>query len=95
MRNADRIGQGIEHRIIVGAELCPAVDKSIGVDRWIAPIGGDGVMHIVFGVQPIPGRDHRIAFDALGPLRLGLRQLTGRHAVGPIGQIIERQRSKR
>ena len=67
----------------------------MGVDVRVAPIRRDQVMQILFLRVPFPGRDHDVALDALRALRLVLRQLASRDAVGPVGIVSERRPAER
>ena len=66
---ADRVLHRIEHRQVVGAQLERAVDRAVGVDRRVAPVGRDHVVQVRLRVGPVPLRDDDVALDALRPRR--------------------------
>ncbi len=66
------------------------VDRTIGVDRRIAPVGGDQIVQVLLVVVPVAQRDHDVALDALRTCRLGERQLALLDALGPVGEILVR-----
>ena len=84
------VPHGIEHRHVVRTQLECAVDRTIGVDRRIAAIGGDHVMQVDGGIRPIPHRDDDVALDTLRTRRGDLRNRAGRNPVGPLGKHLER-----
>ena len=80
----------IEDRELVGRELGRAVELAVGVDRRIAAVGAAQVVHVGLVGRPIAHRRDDVALDAARPLRLRMRQLALRDALGPIGEILRR-----
>ncbi len=85
-----RMRDRIEHRHEIGRVLRRAVDLAVGVDRRVAPVGGDLVVQIVGRRAPVPQRDDHVALEPRRARRLRLRQLAGGDAVGPVGEILQR-----
>ena len=85
-----RVGDGIEHRQKIGAFLRRAVDRPVGVDARVAPVGRDLVVEVILRAGPIPHADDDVALLALRSGRLRLGQLARGDAVRPVG--VERQR---
>ena len=85
-----RVGLRIEDRAVVGRIFRRAVQQAVGVDRRIAPIRRDQVVHVLVGRRPVPGGDDEVALDAGRPRRLVLRQLALGDAVGPVAEILVR-----
>ena len=82
------VGLRIEDRHLVGRIFRRAVERTVGVDRRLAPVRRDQVVQILVGRRPVPGGDDEIALDARGPRRLVLRQLALGDAVGPVAEIL-------
>ncbi len=85
-----RVRLGIEDRHHVGRVFRRAVELAVGVDRRIAPVRRDQVVHVLVGRRPRPRGDHDVALDALRPLRLGERQFAVGDALGPLAEIFVR-----
>src|SRR5262249_11475448 len=77
-------------RHVVGGVFGRAVERPVSIDGGIAPVGRDQVVQIVLVGAPFPRRDDDVAFDALPPRRLALRQVALGDAVGPVPEILER-----
>ena len=92
---ADGVVHGIEHRQIVAALFGRSVDQAVGVDAWVALVGGDFVVQISFGIGPVPLRDHDIALHALRPRRRFRGQFAFRDAGGPIAEHLRRRAARR
>ena len=88
---ARRVANRIEHGNVIRAQLGSAVDRTVGVDRRIAPVGRDLVVHVDLRVGPVPLRDDDVPLRALRARRRG-RQLAGRDAIRPVGEHGERPR---
>ena len=76
----------IKHRDEIRAQFRRAVNRSIGIDRRIAFVGGNLVVEISLGIAPIPHVNDDVALDALGSRWLRLRQFAGSDAVRPIAE---------
>ena len=83
---------GVLHRIEdgqdVGAVLRRSVDLAVGVDRRVPLVGGDHVVQVVLLVSQRAEGDDDVAFDALRPRRLGMRQLALGDPIGPLAQVL-------
>ena len=64
------VGLRIEDRHVVGRVFRRAVQRAVGVDRRIAPVGRDQVVQVFVRRRPFPRGDDDIALDALRPRRL-------------------------
>src|SRR4051812_25909875 len=85
-----RIRSGIEDRHHVGRIFRRAVKRTMGIDRWIAPIRRDEVVQILVRFRPLPPGDDHIALQSLRPLGFGLRQRALGDTVGPSGIVLDR-----
>ena len=85
------VGLRVEHRHVVGRIFRRAVERTVGVDRRIAPIRRDQIVQILVGRRPVPGGDDEIALDAGRARRLVLRQFALGDAVGPVAEILVRR----
>ena len=79
----------VEHRLRIAAELGVAIDRAVGVDRRIAPVGRRQVVQIMLGVEPVAHRHDDVALDADRPRRAAARQFARLDAVGPIGERLQ------
>ncbi len=80
----------IEDRELVGAELRRAVQLAVAVDGRVAAIGAAQVVHVALLGRPVAHGGDDVALDALRALRLRVRQLALRDAVGPLGEVLQR-----
>ncbi len=80
---------GIQHRKAIGAEFRRPIELAISVDRRIAAVGCDFVMHVELRLRPIPLRDDYIALNTLGAFRRVERQLACSNPVCPIGIFLQ------
>ena len=76
--------QRVEHRPEVGAVLRRAIKLAIRVDRRLAPVGRDQIVHVRRRAAPVPEREDEVALEALRPLRLRERKLARGDAVCPV-----------
>ncbi len=90
MEVGDLVGLGVEDRNDVGRVFRRAEQWAIAVDRWVTPIGGDQVVEVVLVVAPVPGGDDEVALEPLRALRLIVRQLALGDAIGPVGEVFDR-----
>ena len=49
----------VEHRNVVGAPFGRAVDRAVGIDRRIAPVGGNFIVQVHLGSAPVPDARRR------------------------------------
>ena len=65
MEVRDRVRRRVEDR-----QLISGIERPIGIDRRIAPIGRDQVVEVLVRLPPVPFRNDDIAFDTLRARRL-------------------------
>ena len=76
----------VEDRLRVARQLGVAIDRAVGVDRGLAPVGRRQIVEIVLGVEPVAHRDDKVALDTDRPRRAASRQFARLDAIGPIGE---------
>src|SRR5262245_35308830 len=77
----------IEDRNDIDAKLCRAVHRAVGVNGWIATVGGDKVVQVMFVVEPVPSGDDDVALHALRSRWLGMGQFALGDPIGPVRKI--------
>ena len=75
-RRLDRglgVAHRVEHRLRVARELGITVDRAVGVDGRLAPVGRRQIVQIVLRVEPVAHGDDEVALDADRPRRAAAR----------------------
>ena len=80
----DRMGFGIQDRNDIDAQFGRTVNRTVGVNRRKAPIGGDQVVQVMLIIEPIPSRHDDVALGPLRPCRFRMGQLALGDAVRPV-----------
>ena len=86
---ARRVVRRIQHGEVIGAQLQRTVDRSVGVDGGVPPVGRDLVVQIGLRVGPVPLGDDDVPLEALGPRRRR-RHFAGGDPIGPVREHRER-----
>ena len=89
--HAGHVRVGVHDRHVVRAVLRGAVDRTVRVDRRVALVGGDQVVHVRLRIRPVPQRHDDVPLHAPRAGGRRRRVLARLDAVGPVG--VHRQRA--
>ena len=82
---------GVQDRDEIGAVLGRPVERAVRVHGREATVAGDEIVQVVLLGHPVAEGDDDVPLHALGPGRLGERQLALGDAFGPVAEVGERR----
>jgi len=85
----------IEDGHVVGGVLRISEERPVGVHGREAAIGRDEIVQVALRLALRPPRDDDVALQAPRTMRLRVRELPLRHAIGPVGEVLERRAAQR
>ena len=86
------VGDRIQHRHVVGAQFERAVNRPVGIDARIPPVGRHDVVQVGLGIGPVPLRDDHVPLDPLRPCGAG-GSCTRTDPIGPIREHLQHARA--